>query len=732
MDFRLYFDESGNFEERGLSAEEQEANREKPQKGPSQLVGILLPAKENATALGKEVLRAAYGKADLPLEEQLHATALLKNSQREKYTIIVEEVLRQLPKQGIQPVRLHNKEHIGFGGKVNTYTSMMAEMVVRIFEELTRMHGGVKINLHVTAAGVLLSGKGGEGEPSFIVKDDYLSRLSEQIAFAAVRRGVAHNKLNWSVKSFQFGSGLRDRPLQLCDLLSNCSYNRFTNCSPDQKARFKTLLGPFDFPLNRVEAIREVEQYRAMGAVSQAVQTIYENWHRPELDPGVRQEIKGHCAEMVQDLLKAPVATRDIYLRQLADWGNQFLVLRDLEMAAAILQWLEEQIAQPLCAATSAANRTDAHWFLAQILVLRLTQHNHRGDLQSARPLCDQLQNLIPVLAGEWEYASLLTEAMTLRAVHLNDSFEFDEASRIMGAVEGFYGNLSSLMTDALPGIFPERVRSAHRGKALGTRLQSEMFAGLAEPSRLLTARQLSEEAIDEFVSESDWQRQYQYRCQIETFAGDLPAARDWLCRSLGAGGSDHKTLAAVIKTLEGIVQGFALLHWTRIGMEAARLGRQEELGAFLSAFTAQKLDTSPWIRQPGLDYPAHGIRRHLAVAQAVAGRHEESRTARKALAELDTNGRIALALIQIAGLLEVAARWPKDRQDVVEELLRGTGGKDKTAPVLQLQKLQQAVTGLCPLEVLVGRLLTGAKEYETSTFQDASTLLHVCRQIGQ
>jgi|GEM_PF-2142358 len=723
--FDLYFDESGNFEEYTFN-EDGIVRSETPQKGASQLVGILAPSGSITAKKSEQILFLSLQQARIALEKKLHFTVLLKQGKKQEYSIILSEFLTQLESSEIQPVRLCNSARLGFGGKNTTYTSMVAEMVVRIFEELTREHGGTQIELKIIAASVLTNGKEIREsrvhlDPIFINKDEYLKRLVEQIAFAAVRRGVAHNRNNWSIADgFRFGSGQTERSLQMCDLLSNASYMKFRNCSADQKRHMKLLFGNYDFTLNRSDILKEIEQHIRNGSFAHALQSIAENWDRPELDPDVRQKIKAHCTAIVNELAGMPTEARNIHLRQLADWGCQFLVERDLDMSDKTFTWVEKQITEPLCNAVNNSTSEKMDWFTAQLLIHRLNQYNHSGNLTKARSVSDKLYKLFPQLAGQWEHAPLLTEAMTLRAVHLNDCFEYEEATQIMGTVDGFYTNLSSLMADALPGVFPERVRSRQRGMALGTQLQSEMFAGLADPSRLVEARRLNEMAIDEFVSEYDRQRQHQYRCQVETIAGNLADARSWLAKSLGIETKTHKDLAITIKALDGYAQGFALLHWTRIGMEAGRRGLQDELNQFIGALTHNHLISSVWVEQKLQEYPAHSIRRHLAISFAIAGKYKECRKIYTQLDTLKTTDKIALTLIKLSGLLEVAVRLPDEQADTLRNLSQ------------QLQALADESAQFPMFHKIVKKMLTGIEQYELSSFNDKQALLLTCRKVGQ
>ena len=729
--FDLYFDESGNFEEYTLLDDSSVLSNKLPQLGASQLVGILATSGYINTEIAENILCLAHERASLDLGLQCHATELIHSGNHAAYSTLLNELFRQVELSRIQPIRFCNNVRIGFGDKVTTYTSMVAEMVVRVFEELTRINGNDKIEMNIIAARVRTNGQDKAAQPIFIEEIEYRRRLDEQITFTAVRRGVAHNRINWKISGFRFGSGLKERPLQVCDLLSNASYRNFRNCSSAQKKQLKLLFGGFDITLNRSEVLEEIDHNVQNGSLAHAVQIIAENWYRPELDQIVRQSIKEHCTTIVSKLAGMPVSTRNIHLRQLVDWCGQFLEVRDLDLTDSILKWMEKQVAAPLCEIVDNPIRRDVYWFLAQLLILRLGEHNHRGELSLARPICDRLQELFPALSGQWEHTPILTESMTLWAVHLNDCYEYDEASRLMGAVEGFYGGLSSLMSDALPGLFPERVRSKHRGMALGTKLQSEMFAGLADPVRFDIARRLNEMAVDEFSSENDKRRQFQYRCQIETLAGNIADAKIWLAKSLNIKTNTHGALAETIKSLDGFEQGFALLHWSRIGMEAGRQGFEDDLHQYMEAFSCFKLDLLPWVKQKVQEYPAHGIRRHLAIAFAHAGMVKSSQETINSLRQLDSIKRETLELIKLVGCAEVAALWGNDNSNVIKKLFQESSAKHK--PLLaDLKQFVLATESFPSINRIASNLLSAYNTSVASDWNNNSEIFSVCRLVGQ
>jgi hypothetical protein len=212
----------------------------------------------------------------------------------------------------------------------------------------------------------------------------------------------------------------------------------------------------------------------------------------------------------------------------------------------------------------------------------------------------------------------------------------------------------------ALPAIFPERVRSDVGARALGTWVQIEVLAGLRDPARLDKARRISERAIDEFTATADKERQYQYRCQLEIAAGDLTRARQFLARSLRLEDDTHAFIAHAIRSLEGAAnpaQGFALLHWCRLGV-AACMSSTEDAAGFRTALESSGLLTSPWCvgKVPG--YPTHGILRRVAVIHTLAGDADAAVHTLRLLSgqiPLIIKDRIVLATIVMAGVLEVA-----------------------------------------------------------------------------
>ena len=202
-----------------------------------------------------------------------------------------------------------------------------------------------------------------------------------------------------------------------------------------------------------------------------------------------------------------------------------------------------------------------------------------------------------------------------------------------------------------------DRVRSQLRGKALGTWLQSEIYAGAAQPERLHKARGLSALCIEEFTSSGNKAIQYQYRCQLETIALDFTTAREYLAKSLNSEDISHQAIAIEIGDREEFTQGFALLHWLRLGTVAYMSGNLQEWDEFDAALKQSKLLKNPWCTgQQTTNYPIHGILRQVNLIELIRGERNIAVIGKLRNLEPMKKGSLVLAFIQCAAMAEAAA----------------------------------------------------------------------------
>ncbi len=662
LDYDLWIDESGTFQE--TSTDKHERRGASQQHFPSQLAGLLVPRGELDRNLATGILHAAHAAASLAYQpgQEVHA---YKIHDQDAYNALLESVSESINrKRGWWATRIANTERVIFGDRVTTYTMMLAELMLRIYERLAEEHDG-EIHINATCAIVVLKHRH-DGSPEFMDEQAYSSCLRRELSRAAIARGLAAESGRWRF-SLRLGSGLKWPELQLCDIVSNGSKGDFDRCSPQAKAKLVKALGDFDLSLTLRTLDRRIDELLDAGSLGSALQLLGTSLMEDEMSVGARTSAEERLRLVLERLARQPAPTRDLHLAVLGPWLDQYIEeQRNERLGIELAAWIIEHVLTPIQAIVDQGARAtlDAHAY--DVRRRLLSAANHSGALHLAREQSTRLDELAPSLAGHWEHAPILVEGMLAQAVHHSDCFAQVKAISLMGALDGYYDALADLMHHALPSVFPERVRSEQRAKALGTWLQAEMMAAVREPERFEQARQLNDRAIAEFSAPGDIARQQQYRCHLETLAGCWSDARSWLTRSLGTPGTSHGDLAKSIGSLEGIPHAFALLHWLRLGAALHTRGPADERNAFDAAFRSLAPWKGPWVTEPHRGYPAHGIRRFCAVVLAGQGKLDRADNvlARlEALTPLD-QGQPLLALLVLGAQVEVAAlTWHRDEQ---------------------------------------------------------------------
>lgn len=735
-EFDLFLDESGDFRETSTDPTELAESHRRPRVFASQIAGVLVRRGALTTGTVRAVLHRALKQQGL-LAGPVHANQLPRHA----YDGVVGSVVSEVVSRGWQPVRVVNRERVRYGDRAATYTNMVAELVLRVCQQLA-MAGESSIGLRLRCARVVLREEP-DGTIVFLDRDEYLAMVHHYLGFAAVRRGLSQQSAAWRLDGLVLGSGKEEPELQLCDVLSHASHDNFSPCADEAtKNALRTAFGAFDFTLS-VRALNErVDQLLTDDSLGEAIQALAVELIRPDLPHDARADAQQRLDTAVRRLGEIGAPARDSHLQVLVNWLEQIIELqRALGVSAQLADWLRTEVLIPLCQVLAGGpDATSVDWFEYALHTWALTACNHLGSLVSARRAVDGLKPLLPTLAGRWEHVPLLMRGLVAEAVHRTDCFEPDEASERMRLVASYYETLGSLFDAAFRGVFPDRVRAEVCGQALGTQLQSEIHAGLLDEDRerLVRARALSDKAIEEFTAAANRERQYQYRCQLETAAGAFADARCWLARSLRVESADHLALATAIGGLVAvspIAQGFAQLHWLRLGATALLDGEEDERADFFKALQATQALDWPWsVGGHGDGYPVHGILRRVAVAHAALGQTGRAVDALRRLTKV-TDGReregAALAAIRLAAHAEVAVTlW--DVQSKAARKLLDSSDNQIPGALQQLERLKTRTAETFPRlwavfatwPTVIGRALQ-------SEAPARSELIRLARRIG-
>ena len=701
LEYDLYLDETGRFQEGIVDPKQREAGR---QRGASQLAGLVLPRNKGDSEAAK-IVADANRQANFPPRHVIHATEIIEKN-LVTYLRIVDSIIKSVVReQDWQCVRLVNAERISYFDRPTTYANLIAEVTLRTFQQKLRQHPQKKICIRL----IDQKYKPGKGQ-SPLSADEYRKRISEYLGFAEVRYGLTRESRNWRFDGVVERT-YRDSPtLQICDVLSHASADKFERLRTQRTLAetLKGLFGEYDFTLTIRELFERVDDLVKEHSFGMALMILAESLvhapHATKQDQEFAAKLEERLGYIIGRLGRMDFRGRDPQLALLVGWLDQLVgQQRLLDKGYEIAHWLLEHLETAL--RTHLATHKDEptlDWFAYSLRRWALTACNHKGVLLKAQTEMEAMQYLQPSVAMQWERIPLVMDGLIAQAVHYTDCFEFDKASQRMRFVADSLKMQANEFHRVMKDDFPATLRFDLRARALGTLVQSEIFAGTADPARLQSARNASEEAMAEFNSLSDRARQYQYRCHLETVARDYDTARKYLVWSLEGADAEpteysHNRIADLIadKSVDPEWKAeFTLLHWLRIGAyaclnaheashhvlavdriagddqidtESEQIDISIERDKFLAALDRSEQLNSGACQGRLSEYPAHSILRFVAVINAARRNWDESIRALQHLHALDPVGKeqFVLAMILLAAQTEVAALvWEHDEAE--------------------------------------------------------------------
>ncbi len=656
ISFDIFLDESGLFSEADSLAFGGGLHEiQDQQRFASQIAGVVCREGVIKGSTANEILSAACRVSRIEYGPRFHAN---EHSKEPGFPKFITSFCEQLKHKQIRPVRLVNAEAITFGDRISTYCNVLAELLVRVCKQLER-DGEPEVSLNVYAAKVVTKDDPKTGI-EFIQEFDYLARIREIFGRAAIANGFSSAAFKWKVNEFQLRSAREDRRLQIADVVSYSSHDSFRPLRnhADANSQLSAALARFDWTFSFDEALSSARNFVEQESYARALIAIAERANAFGIDQQSAKRYEAIAEEVVASMESLAPTMQKAQLNIITGWLNQVAEQRqDLKSSIQICEWIQAKLCD-----RNVLGKLPTDWFRLVANTWAITACNHDANTLSGRVFADRIDAIIPSLATRWEYAEDIMFAFVAKAVHQNDCFEHLEAANRMSAVVGYYESLDGFFEDAFKGVFPQKVLSDMRARALGTLLQSQIGLLLNASGNLERCRAISDQAIGEFLFEGDRLRQFQYRCELETIAGEWEIARTYLAKSLGLDDNSHASISACLASMpDHFGKAFALLHWSRIGSTAGVVGDQEELQLFVQSLHREKLQFTPWcagekcVGETAL-YPTHGILRHLAVSFAgTRDLNSAVATLRNLKRVVDSKPRPVFQLVQIAAHLQCA-----------------------------------------------------------------------------
>ncbi len=254
----------------------------------------------------------------------------------------------------------------------------------------------------------------------------------------------------------------------------------------------------------------------------------------------------------------------------------------------------------------------DINWAYCYCYMMLLTLYNHRGDCYRFEKIYNQADNFLKRIPFDIDSLTNSIRIKVLYGVHLTNMYQFKNCFERMK-------NLEQKVTDAFAFLSEsdENVEVKPRiiGEIIGTKLQAAMYNTLISNSNDWdTVRTFSNEAIQNFIHSQDISRQYQYRAQIETYAGCYTEARMFLAKSIGMNVYDNDEL--LLKTIIEKKLIFPLFHFLRIYYVELMRGIKEHINDCYSIMTkvCGQLKDEFKSMMALQEYPIHSMVHYLMV----------------------------------------------------------------------------------------------------------------------
>ena len=708
-EYTLFIDESGQFGEEALA---DERSKEQPS---SQICGVLVPGVYEKRKRGDDLPPALLSL--FPKGQEKHAVDM-SHADRAK---LLEKVIKTAKRSDWRLVRLVNNSGLGEGELIQTYTRMVAELIVCIYQKLRDERPNEQAVIHLTYAQVLL-GKRIEGREYYFARHEvsremrfqgspimipileYQEAVTRELEID-LRYGLGFTRDETSlVLGKIIEESARVHPaLQLSDLVSNGSYKRGRALRhyPHVRTQLFDFMEAYDFELHPFKAQHQAEDLANHRALGQAIVLVLNHMTQNKLSDDALHRLEETLTELIEDLAEEHSAEQRSDLTAILDSIEDMVQrIRDASLAEEMMEAAERLVFTPLeRSMISLHGEADLSWVRYRALHLALANANHSGQLQLAKLRREQLLDMRSQVNDRWELIPLVMDAQLNIAVSFSEELDYQHALEISEEVCGFYHDLSSMLSLFRgQSLLSPSLKMRGHANALEVTLQLERYLcaqrlSIGEPiSDLIErGRQLGVEAIEQTHSREELMRVHQQLAHLEALGTQF--SRAWHHLYSGLDGDPplngslelselRENCLMALDDLKDEVLVFPLFHTLRLCCEEFDSSPSDELQSFARAIVKWvKTRADDLICGAIDDYPAHAILRAWARLNAFLGDEAASIGALRVLDTLVDKAPKALSLgmVRICARIEVAITLAKVEQQPfskrVHSLISGDDG---------------------------------------------------------
>ena len=687
--YTLFIDESGRFGEYDLAEERHEGTPS------SQICGIVLPGTYQHKKRGADLPSALLEL--FPLDQKDHAVDL-PHAERAS---MIERVIKLCAQRQWRLTRIVNNSGIGEGEVTTTYTRMVAELIVCLYQTLREEEPDCDPVIHLTYAQMMLGKRIGgrayyfsrrevtpelryQGTPIMIEPLEYAEAIKRELMIDIKHgMGLSEDEAKRALGHLRSASARIHPALRLSDLVSNCTYRRgraLRNFS-STRAHLLDAIEPYDYELHPLKSVHLAEDLARHRALGQAVILVIDYLTHRRQSPEAQERLRETLHELIEDLSKEHSAERASDLRAMLDAVEDWVYRqRNYSVAEDFIKALREEVLPPLQRALAQRGAEDEIvWAQFRLLNLALANANHNGRLELARRRRDELDQLRGQVNHRWEELSTIMLSQLNIARSCANTLDLRHGLKIAEEVRGFYQDLTEML-GAFRGesLISSQVRVHKQGDALSVMLMLARYICLEHLAtskpidpELDRGRSWGREALDVLSSIEDRMRIYQQLAHLEALAGDFERAwYELWCGIKGVGRAQAESapydLATIrldcldaLESLSTHEARFPMFHVIRLAMiEVSHIGPIEELSTFRRRLLALIRDQARPILEGRVDdHPAHAILRVWSVFNARLGDEATAIGSLRTLCRLidEYGGGDALHLVTLSAMAETA-----------------------------------------------------------------------------
>lgn len=490
IELELWLDESGDFE-----------SDYKKHLNPS-LVGGVLVKKGDIT---EETAREMIGKDYVHYNEEQGSKNI--------------ELLEKIKFANGNFVIFENEERVQIIDGDTTYLNVLAEGIIRLLLHLSAIHGDFKLNILIATRKNTVEGRGIIGET------EYEYRLRERI-IVGLAKNVLTRKNKWEYH-IEFDDARTSSLLMLADGVCNTYLTRTSGKFNDNEKQLIRQLYDEQYIFSFYEHSTEVELKQSLteGNISKVIFECYLESNK---------EIKEKYLSLALDQLsELDEYGQTLQLRAISTTIETFIKIdRNYQYIRPVLIAMQDDLLPKL-----VEREIDIPFFHLDVILYLYSLYTHEGNIKATEQdhlFMDKLHDVKDIMV-KFEYFNMYK---LRRAVNQKNMFDIkgsiDDSTKAITVLEEMI-ELMDVLDDGNITKTKGVQKYVTLGKAYGTRGQGYTMLIHGDINYLEKAVNDFDHALQHFYLERDKERQYIYKSQAFTEAGQFEEAVASLYQACGA-----------------------------------------------------------------------------------------------------------------------------------------------------------------------------------------------------